>query len=80
MRLIDADKLLEIFEVLDIHNLDNKVYVSNVVYAIKTAPTVHEADSCIVKYKRDIKLMVNYIITLVMKFQKKFTQKAGEQE
>ena len=42
MRLIDADKLLKVFEVLDIHNLDRKVYLSNVIYAIQTAPTVHK--------------------------------------
>lgn len=65
MRLIDADKLLEKFEILDIHNLDKKVYVSNVIYAIKTAPTVHKRDNCIVKCKRAIKLMIDYIITLV---------------
>lgn len=61
MRLIDADRLLD---VLNEHNLDGKVCIENVIYAIKNAPTVHKVSDGIVEYKRAIELMAEYIVTL----------------
>lgn len=44
MRLIDADKLLEVFRTLETRSLDGKMYISNAIFAVENALTAYDVD------------------------------------